>query len=143
MGQTPDKPQDSMRDRDPRFMWVHPNTPVDATDENDCPVHRKAAVICLAGLIYYVFATELAGMLKPKPKDEQEPPLRRKRVPKARLNPSSYALSLLMVAGSGDGDDISIRTYQGWWSQRVGVYTCQSTLSSSHDLYRQSICIVI
>lgn len=38
-------------------------------------------MICLAGLIYYVFATELAGMLKPKEEDEEEPPLRRKKVP--------------------------------------------------------------
>ena len=44
-------------------------------------VHRKAAVIALAGLIYYVFATELANMLKPEENEEKEPPVRRKKVP--------------------------------------------------------------
>ena len=39
-------------------------------------------MLCLAGLIYYVFATELANMLKTKEEDEEEePPVRRKKVP--------------------------------------------------------------
>lgn len=45
-------------------------------------VHRKAAVLCLAGLIYYVFATELHGMLKPPDEDDEaEPPVKRRKVP--------------------------------------------------------------
>lgn len=59
----------------PHFMLMYPaDTPAS--------VHRKAAVVALAALIYYVFATELTGMLKPKEKDpDDEPPARRKKVP--------------------------------------------------------------
>ncbi|WWC87317.1 uncharacterized protein L201_002206 [Kwoniella dendrophila CBS 6074] len=43
---------------------------------------RKVAVICLAGLIYYVFATELAAMLKFKTEEEENKPAKkRKKIP--------------------------------------------------------------
>ena len=44
-------------------------------------VHRKAAVICLAALVYYVLATELHDMLKPPDKDEKEPKINRRKIP--------------------------------------------------------------
>jgi hypothetical protein len=47
-------------------------------------VNQKAAVVCLAMLIYYIFATELAGMLKLKTEEKEEKALRRKKIPQVR-----------------------------------------------------------
>ncbi|WWC67524.1 uncharacterized protein I206_101432 [Kwoniella pini CBS 10737] len=43
--------------------------------------HRKIAVICLAGLIYYIFAIEITSMLKPKYKEEETSAKKRKKIP--------------------------------------------------------------
>ncbi|WRT65174.1 uncharacterized protein IL334_002117 [Kwoniella shivajii] len=43
--------------------------------------HKKIAVMCLAGLIYYIFAMELAEMLKPKHKEEDGPAKKREKIP--------------------------------------------------------------
>lgn len=44
-------------------------------------VNQKAAIVCLAMLIYYIFASELSSMLQPKDEDEEEKPKKRKKVP--------------------------------------------------------------
>ncbi|WVF70440.1 hypothetical protein IAT40_005230 [Kwoniella sp. CBS 6097] len=43
--------------------------------------HRKLAVICLAGLIYYIFAMEFKAMLEVKKEDEEKPAKKRKKIP--------------------------------------------------------------
>ncbi|WWC59034.1 uncharacterized protein I303_101580 [Kwoniella dejecticola CBS 10117] len=43
--------------------------------------HRKIAVVCLAGLIYHIFAMEIANMLKPEHKEEDGPAKKRKKIP--------------------------------------------------------------
>nr|XP_019005576.1 uncharacterized protein I203_02433 [Kwoniella mangroviensis CBS 8507]OCF69037.1 hypothetical protein I203_02433 [Kwoniella mangroviensis CBS 8507] len=48
------------------------------------PVQRKIAVVCLAGMIYYVFAMEITEMLKPKSKevdDDDKTAKKRKKIP--------------------------------------------------------------
>ena len=42
-------------------------------------VHRGAAAICLAALIWFILATELAGVFSPKIDDEVEPNFKEKK----------------------------------------------------------------
>ncbi len=112
-------------------------------------VHRKAAVVCLAVLLYYVFATELIAMLKPKEDDEDEiSGLKRKKKPQVSRTSLSFGLlralhdrSSLNTAdqrssGPWNGDDIHLRAnqegrYEGSWGDPG-----QSTQQPLVDLYR-------
>lgn len=64
------------------------------------PVSKKVAVLCLAMLIYYVFATELAGMLKMKKDEEDDPAQKRRKVPDVSNPIISNQWSQLTATGS-------------------------------------------
>ena len=75
-----------------------------ADAEDELAVHRKAAVVALAGLIYYVFATELAGMLKPKEQESKDdPPVRKKVVPTVSRRPVQHSSTARRSAQSRSG----------------------------------------
>ena len=61
------------------------------------PVYRKAAVVCLAALIYSVLATELAEILKPKAEEKPEKALKRKRLPTVSCPSDTRVLSIPFI----------------------------------------------
>ena len=80
-----------------------------ALDTQADPVHRTAAVFCLAGLIYYVLITELNAMMPSKEKEEEkERPTKRKKVPNVS-DVSSFGDCKTDVVDTRNGHDIPLR----------------------------------
>ena len=113
-------------------------------------------MVALAALIYYVFATEIAGMLALKKKDEEEDrPVRKKKVPNVSrplsLLPSSAGLPRISVPNRGglsligapvdtwNGHDLYLRASRRWRCRGGSFDPCQSPESSPDDFNGQSV----
>ncbi|KAK4688620.1 hypothetical protein P7C73_g1485, partial [Tremellales sp. Uapishka_1] len=72
-------------------------------------VHRPAAVICLAAMIYYELATAINGMLKVKQEDKPPRPLRRKPVPQTPGMGMTYIYETTADGGVAEAASIPVK----------------------------------